>query len=120
MRSVTVKFGALLALMGSSTVAVAADPSSRAPAVQAQAPSPWLMLSALSSTRSVALAGSTAAAQPNDGSAPPPPPPYVGAGPVIGGEVVGILVWFAFIAIALGNDPGSGVGSVSGTPNSPG
>ena len=112
MRSVTVKFGALLALMGSSTVAVAADPSSRAPAVQAQAPSPWLMLSAMSSTRSIALAGTTAAAQPNDSPPPPPPPPYVGSGVVIGGEVVGVLVWWALIALALG--------SSAGTPNSPG
>ena len=113
MRSVTMKFAALLALLGSSTVAVAAGPSSQTPAVQAQAPSPWLMLSAMSSTRSIALAGTTAAAQPNDGSAPPPPqPPYVGSGVVIGGEVVGVLVWWALIALALG--------SSAGTPNSPG
>ena len=110
MRSVTTKIATLLALLASSSAAVAAAPAPQAPAAQAQAPSPWLMLSAMSSTRSIALGGATAAAQPND--APPPPPAYAG-GPVIGGEVVGILIWFALIAIALGTSGGSG------GPNSP-
>ena len=114
MRSVTTTIATLLAscaLLASSGVAVAAAPVPQAPPAQTQAPSPWLMLSAMSSTRSIALAGTNSAAQPNDGP-PPPPPPYVAAGPVINGEVVGILVWFALIALALG--------SSAGTPNSPG
>src|SRR3982751_3889748 len=102
MRSVTVKIASFLAsgaLLASSSVAMAATPAPQVASAQAQAPSPWLMLSAMSSTRSIALGGAAAAAQPSD--APPPPPAYA-AGPVIGGEVVGILVWFALIAVALG------------------
>ena len=67
------------------------------------------MLSAMSSTRSIALGGAAAAAAPND---TPPPPPYA-HGPIISGEVIGILVWFALIAIALGTS------GDSGGPNSP-
>jgi|1185.fasta_scaffold41431_2 hypothetical protein len=113
MRSVTVKIASFLAsgaLLASSSVGVAATPASQ-PVSQAQAPSPWLMLSAMSSTRSIALGGAAAAAQPSD--VPPPPPPAYAAGPVIGGEVVGILVWFALIAIALGTS------GESGRPNTP-
>ena len=111
MRSVTTKVATLLALLVSSSVAVAAAPASQ-PAASAQtpAPSPWMMLSAMSSTRSIALAGTTAAAQPADG---PPPPPAYAAAPVINGEVIGVLVWFAMIGIALG------ISGESGAPNSP-
>ena len=70
------------------------------------------MLSAMSSTRSIALAGTNTAAQPND-APPPPPPPYVAGAPVFNGEVLGILVWFALIAVALGTS------GTSGAPNSP-
>jgi hypothetical protein len=106
-------FLASAALLAGSTAAVAAAPAAAppAPSGQAQVPSPWLMLSAMSSTRSIALGGAAAAAQPND--APPPPPPPYAAGPVINGEVIGILVWFALIAIALG------ISGESGAPNSP-
>jgi len=98
-------------LLATSTVAAAATPAPAAPAAQTQSPDAWLMLSAMSSTRSIALGGTAAAAQPRD--LPPPPPPYAAA-PVINGEVIGILVWFALIAIALGI---SGPGGAR--PNSP-
>ena len=117
MRSVPKKIASFLgcaALLASSSVALAAAPAPApqvAPA-QTQAPSPWLMLSAMSSTRSVALAGTAAAAQPNN--SPPPPPPGYAAGPVIGGEVIGIGIWFALIVLAL-TASGSG-----GAPNTPG
>ena len=116
MRSVTMKIASFLAsaaLLGSSGAAIAAAPASQAPAAQAQAPSPWLMLSAMSSTRSIALAGTAAAAQPADAPPPPPPPPYAAGAPVFGGEAIGIFVWFALIAIALGTS------GESGAPNSP-
>jgi hypothetical protein len=101
-------------MLATSTIAAAAAPAATAPAAQTQAPDAWMMLSAMSSTRAVALGGATAAAQPNDNPPPPPPPPppYAG-GPVINGEVIGILVWFALIAMALGISGGSG------RPNSP-
>ena len=113
MRSVTTKVATLLALLASSSVAVAAAPAPApaAASAQTQAPSPWLMLSAMSSTRSIALAGTTAAAQPADGL---PPPPAYAAAPIINGEVIGVLVWFALIGIALG------ISGESGAPNSPG
>ena len=114
MRSVTMKIASFVAgaaLLGSSSVALAATPAPEAPA--AQAPSPWLMLSAMSSTRSIVLAGTAAAAQPADAPPPPPPPPYAAGAPVFGGELIGVLVWFALIAIALGTS------GESGAPNSP-
>ena len=99
-------------LLGTSTMAAAAVPAATAPTaqMQSQAPDAWLMLSAMSSTRSIALGGTAAAAQPGD--VPLPPPPYAAA-PVINGEIIGVLVWFALIAIALG------ISGPSGRPNSP-
>ena len=119
MRSVPKKIASFIgcaALLGSSSVAVAAAPAPAAQAApaQTQAPSPWLMLSAMSSTRSVALAGTAAAAQTNDAPPPPPPPGYVAGPPVIGGEVIGIGLWFVLIVLAL-TASGSG-----GAPNTPG
>lgn len=90
------------ALVASSTAAAAAAPAPATPgaATQAQAPSAWLMLSAMSSTRAIALGGANAAAQP--ANAPPPPPPaYVSGAPHFGGELIAVLVWFALIAVAL-------------------
>ena len=101
------------ALVGTSTAAVAAAPPASAPAAQTQAPSPWMMLSAMSSTRAVALGGANAAAQPADVPPPPPPPGYEARGPAISGELIGILIWFALIAIALT------ISGPSGRPNSP-
>ena len=102
------------ALVATSTAAAAA------PAVPAQAPAPsaWVVLSTLSPTSDVALGGATtAAAQPAEVPPPPPPgppPPPVGAGPVITGELLAILLWFGLIAVALGtHEP-------TGRPNSPG
>lgn len=83
------------ALIAGSSAAAAAAPAVQA--AQAQAPSPWAILTA-NSVPAVALGGATTAAQPNDDS-PPPPPAYAGIG--INGEVVGLLLWFALIAIAL-------------------
>ena len=107
-----VALGASAALIASSTAAVAAAPTPRP--VQAQAPSAWMMLSALSPTRSIALGGAAAAAQPADvppGS--PPLPPQAAAGLGINGEIIGFVVMFALIAIALG------IKGESGRPNSP-
>lgn len=112
MRSVS-RFIASVAAVGlvlSSATAAVASPAPTAPAAQPQAPNAWLMLSALGPTRSVALGGAAAAAQPAD--VPPPPPPYAG-GPVINGEVIGLILWFALIAVALST------GGSSGRPNTP-
>jgi hypothetical protein len=117
MGSVTKKIAFALAssaLLASSTVAVAAAPAAQA-AVQTQAPSPWLMLSAMSSTRAIALGGAAAAAQPTD-VPPPPPPGYVAGGPAVSGELIGFVVMFALIAIALTISGSSGAGN---SPNSP-
>ena len=104
----TAAFGLVL----SSTAASAAAPAPAQAVAQPQAPSAWLMLSALGPTRSVALGGAAAAAQPADG--PPPPPAAYAGGTVISGELIGIVLWFALIAIALSTD------GTSGRPNTPG
>jgi hypothetical protein len=102
------------ALVASSTAAAAAAPETPAPAaqVQPQAPNAWLALSAMSSTRAIALGGANSAAQPADQPPPPPPPGYVG-GPVINGEIIAFGLWFALIIIALT------ISGESGRPNSP-
>lgn len=86
------------------------------PATPARAPNAWLVLSTLSPTANVALAGATAA-QPSDvpPPAPPPgpPPPPVGAAPVMTGELLAIVLWFGLIAVALGTH------EATGRPNSP-
>ncbi len=107
-----VAFAASAALIASSTAAVAAAPAPQP--VQAQAPSAWMMLSALSPTRSIALGGANAAAQPADvPPGPPPLPPEAAAGLGVNGEIIGFVVMFALIAVALG------ISGESGRPNSP-
>ena len=104
---------AAAALVGTSKAAADAH---AAPA-QARVPSAWVVLSTLSPTSDVALGGATAAAQPTEVPPPPPPgppPPPVGAGPVITGELLAILLWFGLIAVALGTH------EATGWPNSPG
>ena len=107
-----VAFAASAALIVSSTAAVAAAPAPQP--VQAQAPSAWMMLSALSPTRSIALGGANAAAQPADvPPGPPPLPPQAAAGLGVNGEIIGFVFMFALIAVALG------ISGESGRPNSP-
>jgi hypothetical protein len=107
-----VALAASAALIASSTAAVAAAPAPQL--AQAHAPSAWMMLSALSPTRSIALGGANAAAQPADvPPGPPPLPPEAAAGLGINGEIIGFVVMFALIAIALG------IKGESGRPNSP-
>src|SRR5690348_13610753 len=110
--SKTIAAVAAAALVATSTAAAAAP---AAPA-QARVPSAWVGLSTLSPTSDVALGGATAAAQPTEVPPPPPPgpPPPVGAGPVITGELLAILLWFGLIAVALGTH------EATGRPNSPG
>ena len=100
-------------LLSTSTVVVAAAPAATAPVqAQPQAPDAWMMLSAMSSTRAVALGGAAAAAQP--ANVPPSPPPgYYVRHAAINGEIIGVLVWFALIAIALG------ISGSNGRPTSP-
>jgi hypothetical protein len=80
-----------------------------------------MMLSVLSPTRSVALGGAAAAAQPANAPpadvppGPPVPPPVVATtAPGITGEVLPFLLWFGLIAVALG------ISGPSGRPNTPG
>jgi len=109
-----VAFAASAALIASSTAAVAAAPAPQPVQAQAQAPSAWMMLSALSPTRSIALGGANAAAQPADvPPGPPPLPPQAAAGLGVNGEIIGFVVMFALIAVALG------ISGESGRPNSP-
>ena len=108
--SKTIAAVAAAALVATSTAAAAAP---AAPA-QARVPSAWVVLSTLSPTSDVALGGATAAAQPTEVPPPGPPPPPVGAGPVITGELLAILLWFGLIAVALGTH------EATGRPNSPG
>ena len=104
-----IALAASAALVASSTAAVAAAPAPQP--TQVQAPSAWMMLSALGPTRAIALGGA-AAAQPTD-VPPGPPPPPAAAGFGINGEIIGFVVMFALIAIALG------INGPSGRPNSP-
>ena len=111
-----IALAASAALIASSTAAVAATPAPQ-PA-QVQAPSAWMMLSALGPTRSIALGGAAAAAQPTDvPPGPPPPPPAAGLG--INGEIIGFVVMFALIAIALGISGNGGGEPAPRTPISP-
>ena len=106
-----IALAASAALVASSTAAVAAAPAPQP--TQAQAPSAWMMLSALGPTRAIALGGAAAAAQPTDVPPGPPPPPPAAAGLGINGEIIGFVVMFALIAIALG------INGPRGRPNSP-
>lgn len=120
MRSVPKTIAAVsasIALVASSSMAAAA-PAPQAPPVQGSTPDAWMMLSTLSGTQSVGLAGANAAAQPTD--VPPPPPPVAAGGMADGaGELVPFAVWFALIAVAL-TISGTGGGGAVTTPNSPG
>jgi len=106
---------ASVALLATSTVAVAAP---QAQPVQAVTPNAWMMLSTLSAGQSVGLAGANTAAQPAD--VPPPPPPVVAGAMADGaGELIPFVLWFGLIAVAL-TIKGSAGGSPVITPNSPG
>lgn len=115
MRSVS-KFVASLAafglMLGSTTAAAAPVPAAPvSPVAKPQAPDAWLMLSALGPTRSVALGGAAAAAQPADG---PRGPAVAGAGAAgVTGELLPFILWFGLIAIALT------ISGSSGRPNTP-
>jgi hypothetical protein len=106
-----------MALVAASSAAAAqplAQPAAVQPAaVQPAAPNAWMMLSVLSPTRSVALGGAAAVAQPAD--VPPPPPPAVAGGAMADGvgEVIPFVLWFGLIALALTSS------GESGAPNSP-
>lgn len=116
MRSVS-KFVASAASFGLvlTSTAAAAAPASAAQLANPQAPNAWLMLSALGPTRSVALGGAVAAAQPAD---VPPPPVVAGTGAAgVTGELIPFILWFGLIAVALSISGSSG-GS-SGQPNTP-
>jgi hypothetical protein len=104
--------GIFAAAAGSVALFFASTASTAAPtaAAQMQAPNAWLTLSALSSTHTAAVAGTNLAAQPAE---VPPPPPAVTESPAINGEIIGFVVWFALIAIALG------ISDSGGRPNSP-
>jgi hypothetical protein len=101
------------ALAASSTATADAAPAAQA---QAQAPNAWMALSMLSPTRSVALAGANATAQP---VYQPPPPEYTG-GPVIGAEVIALGLWAVLIVAALTINGKSGGSEATTTPISPG
>ena len=137
MRSSLMKVAAAVATSALFVASTAANAATPAPVRQAAAPSPWLVLTALSpaSTPAVAACGSAAAAAAAQGAAgcvlpvgeaapvgvappPPPPPPPMGVAPAFTGEMLPFLLWFAVIAVALGVSGGSGAGTVS-TPNSP-
>jgi hypothetical protein len=93
-----------------SSTAAAAAPAATAAVSQPPATNAWLMLTALGPTRSVALGGAAAAAQPANA---PPPAVYGVGGPAISGEVIGLILWFALIAVALSTDVSGG------RPNTP-
>ena len=120
MRSVSKVIASVLAsaaLVASSTAAVAANAATPLPQTAAapqQAPNAWMMLSALGPTRAIALGGANAAAQPAD---VPPPPPAAAGGPVLTSEIIGFVVMFALIAIALTTSGESGAPRL--TPISP-
>jgi len=106
---------ASIALMASSTVAVAATPAPVAASYQA--PNAWAMLSVLGSAN--------AAAQPADAQTPPPgpppPPPVVEGGAMAGGfgELLPIILLFGVIAIGLAVSDDGGSRLAIGSPNSP-
>ena len=136
MRSSLMKVASVLATSALFAASTAANATTPAPVQQAAAPSPWLVLTALSpaSSPAVAACGSAAAAAAAQGAAgcvlpvgeaapvgvapPPPPPPPMGVAPAFTGEMLPFLLWFAVIAVALGVSGESGAGTVS-TPNSP-
>ena len=137
MRSSLMKVASVLATSALFAASTAANATTPAPVQHAAAPSPWLVLTALSpaSSPAVAACGSAAAAAAAQGASgcvlpvgeaapvgaappPPPPPPPMGVAPAFTGEMLPFLLWFAVIAVALGVSGESGAGTVS-TPNSP-
>lgn len=123
MRSMPNKIAAIaasLALVASSTVAVAA-PAPQAQPAQVATPDAWLVLSSLSAAQTPGLAAATAAAaQPGD--APPPPPPPLAAEGMSGGagELIPFVLWAGLIALAITIGGSSGAGSSAPRPNSAG
>jgi hypothetical protein len=116
------------ALVASSTALASAPPPApqatpapqrQAADVRAQAADPWFMLGATSSssTRAITMGGTNTAAQATDGSTAPNL--LIPATPVIGGEVIGIGLWFALIVLALTSSGGNSRPVNSPTPNSP-
>lgn len=102
MRSVSKAIATLAAAsMAIGSTTAAATTSAQPVAAQASQPSPWLILSAMSSTRAIALGGATTAAQPASEPVPPPPPAYAGGGVAVGAELIPIVGWFGLIVIAL-------------------
>jgi hypothetical protein len=113
----TAGIAASLALIASSTAAVAAAP---APAGY-QAPNAWMMLTALSPAATLGTA--SAAAQPADvppppPPGPPPPPPVAGAMSGGAGELIPFVLWFGLIAVALTITDKEGLNQATGSPNS--
>ena len=115
-------------LVASSTAFASAPAQQATPAhssapqpadIQAQAANPWFMLAATdsSSTRAIAMGGADATGQAADRS--PPPNLYLPTTPVIGGELIGVGIWWALIVLALTSSGGSGRPVNSPTPNSP-
>ena len=109
-----------LAMLATSTMAAAANPGAYTPVgAQAQAPSPWMVLSVLGPSRAIALGGASAAAQPVDVPPPPAPPPGYAAAPALSGEVLPIFLWWGLIALALASSDHGPTAPIT-TPNSPG
>lgn len=120
---------ASIALVASSTVAVASAP---APVVHGgyQVPNAWFMLTALSPSTTV-LGSAASAAQPTEvppTDAPPadvpppgrpPLPSDVASGGVAFGELLPIALWFGLIAVALKASGSSGANKPTTTPISP-
>jgi hypothetical protein len=116
----TAGIAASIALVASSTAAVAAGP---APAATAgyQAPNAWMMLSVLSPSGASVLGSASAAAQPADVPPPPPPgppPPVAGAMADGPGELIPFALWFGLIAVALTITDKEGLNQAVGSPNS--
>ena len=116
-----VAFGAAIGLVASSTAAAAATPAPTATGSGYQAPSAWVMLTALSPSSATVLGSAAAAVQPTDVPAAdvPPPPPVAAAGGVGLGELLPIALWFGLIAVAFAATDDGGREAATGNPNSP-
>jgi len=118
----TAGIAASIALVASSTAAVAAAPTPAATAGY-QAPNAWMMLSVLSPSGASVLGSASAAAQPADvppppPPGPPPPPPVAGAMSGGVGELIPFALWFGLIAVALTITDKEGLNQAVGSPNS--
>ena len=119
-----VAFGAAIGLVASSTAEAAATPATTATGSRYQAPSAWVMLTALSPSSATVLGSAAAAVQPTDVPAAdvpptPPPPPVAAAGGVGLGELLPIALWFGLIAVAFAATDDGGREAATGNPNSP-